>query len=117
SIAYGVECDNGALRNVGNDLNDQFEDWTLDVPSLRFLVVVDEGDSTNCVVYMETDTAIEDIQAVKISLGLDVVPVTNATLSEETIDGDRYVLISYELVDGGINDQDGIVNGLIADPV
>jgi streptogramin lyase len=49
--------------------------------------------------------------------GSTITEVTGVTKSLVTIGGQPAIKFSYKVVDGGVNDQDGIVNGTIVDPV
>lgn len=43
--------------------------------------------------------------------------VTGATVTDSIIGGRSAIVVSYQIVDGGVLDSDGIVNGVIVDPV
>jgi len=43
--------------------------------------------------------------------------ITGATVSEDNFDGQHVLIVEYSITDGGTLDQDGIVNGVIVDPV
>lgn len=43
--------------------------------------------------------------------------LSNATLTKTTVNGMAAVRLQYTVQDGGVNDEDGVVNGLIVDPV
>ena len=43
--------------------------------------------------------------------------VDSAVIGEETIGGERAITVSYDIVDGGDLDEDGLMNGTIVDPI
>ena len=43
--------------------------------------------------------------------------ITNASLTSTTIGGKSAVVATYQITDGGSLDTDGVVNGIIVDPV
>lgn len=115
--AYGIIALNGYLHNVRSSTIQDEDGYTIPHGALSFIVVVDSGESTTIEIFFKSDLAPEDVVAVKKSESGPIVPLTNFTITNETIDGDNFIKLSYDATDGGENDEDGQANGLIVDPV
>ena len=78
-----------------------------------------EGSEADVEVFLYPETPLvegEEYVAVKID-GDELTPIEGATVSEIVVDGQRVLRVNFSLIDGGENDQDGIVNGIIVDPM
>ena len=78
-----------------------------------------EGATADVEVFLYPETPLEEGKeyvAVKID-GSELTPIAGATVSEIVIDGQRVLRANFSLVDGGENDEDGAVNGIIVDPM
>ena len=78
-----------------------------------------QGSSADVEVYLYPETPLEtgrEYAAVKIN-GQDLTRIEGATVSEIVVDGQNVLKASFSLTDGGEYDQDGVVNGIIVDPM
>jgi len=53
----------------------------------------------------------------KLNSNNDLVPIVGVSKVDSTRHGQNVVVLQYDAVDGGINDQDGTIDGVITDPV
>lgn len=79
---------------------------------------VPAGSTQTMNLYFETDEKADNFIARKVNLSsVQFSTITNAALSNVTRNGRPAVKVSYEVVDGGELDLDGVANGVIVDPV
>lgn len=86
-----------------------FVDFCLDTPS---------GLSQTIDLRFKTDLDIDGVVVRKYnSVTKQYSAVSNTTVSEFMESGQRYIRVVYTATDGGVNDEDGVVNGKIIDPI
>jgi hypothetical protein len=70
------------------------------------------------VIYTYSDRSVTGILARKFDdVNNQYVAVPNASITSETIGGEKVIRLAYSVQDGSSLDDDGIENGLIVDPI
>lgn len=85
---------------------------------LSFTAAVDSTDPVPVEFIVETDLKPSDVEARKYnSVTKQYATIPGAIVTETDIEGKPALKLTYPVTDGGALDEDGVVNGMIIDPV
>jgi LPXTG-motif cell wall-anchored protein len=93
-------------------------DYDFPFGSTKFSARVVPGSSKSFSIYFLTDLATDKVFPKKVNNNSGAISqLSNATVNETIIGTDRYIKVDYMVTDGGLNDEDNEINGIIIDPV
>lgn len=83
-----------------------------------FTLNCSRGDTANVVIYTYSDLAASGLMARKFDdVNNQFISVPNASITSDTIGGEKVIRLAYSVKDGSSLDDDGTENGLIVDPI
>lgn len=93
-------------------------DYRYPLNLVDFSATVTSGSTNQIVLTFETDLKPNDVTARKYdSTTKQYTNLLGATVTETTLSGKHALELTYKVTDGGALDQDGVINGVIVDPV
>lgn len=103
--------------SVDVDPNSNDEAFSYPFGMIEFIInCTNPGDSATVqLIYFENEDANQFV--LRKFDGTNYDTIGDYTIQEGTLDGEDIITVTYNIIDGGILDQDGVANGTIVDPV
>jgi hypothetical protein len=114
-----VVLESNCISNDNVDIDPSTEDSAFTYPFglLEFVInCTNPGDTATVKLIFFENEDISQFVLRKFD-GNDFETVSDYSIVEGTLDGENMITVTYDIVDGGILDQDGVANGTIVDPV
>jgi len=84
---------------------------------MGFNVDVLDGDPVQIEIVYYTDELAGTFTPLKLNNDGELVGVVGADIFDATRNSEHVVVVQYSAIDGGQNDQDGVLDGTITDPI
>ena len=104
--------------NTETELTTQDGDYQYPLGLVDFCLTVPTSSTQDITLTFETELTPSDVVARKYnSITKQYGNVIDAIIIEDITDGKHVLILSYQITDGGVLDEDGIANGEVLDPV